>query len=61
MKQRTIAKEATVSGKALHSGAEVSLTIKPAPENTGIVFNVTACAFAPKEMVGRDGKERMDL
>lgn len=41
MKQRTIAKEATVSGKALHSGAEVSLTIKPAPENTGIVFKRT--------------------
>ncbi|MBO5255368.1 MAG: bifunctional UDP-3-O-[3-hydroxymyristoyl] N-acetylglucosamine deacetylase/3-hydroxyacyl-ACP dehydratase [Opitutales bacterium] len=41
MKQRTIAKEVTVSGKALHSGAEVSLTIKPAPENTGIVFKRT--------------------
>ncbi len=41
MKQRTIAKEASVSGKALHSGAEVVLTIKPAPENTGIVFKRT--------------------
>ncbi len=41
MKQRTIAKEASVSGKALHSGAEVTLTIKPAPENTGIVFKRT--------------------
>lgn len=41
MKQRTIAKEASIAGKALHSGAEVSLTIKPAPENTGIVFKRT--------------------
>ena len=38
MKQRTIVKEVGVSGKALHSGAEVSMTFKPAPENTGIVF-----------------------
>ncbi len=38
MKQRTILKEVSVVGKALHTGNEVSLTMKPAPENTGIVF-----------------------
>ncbi len=38
MKQRTVLREVTVSGKALHTGNEVSLTIKPAPVNTGIVF-----------------------
>ena len=38
MKQRTILREATTHGKALHTGQEVTLTIKPAPENHGIVF-----------------------
>ncbi len=38
MKQRTILREASISGTALHSAAEVTLTLKPAPENTGIVF-----------------------
>ncbi len=38
MKQRTILREATTHGKALHTGQEVTLTIKPAPENHGIIF-----------------------
>jgi len=38
MKQRTILREASVKGKSLHTGDEVTLTIKPAPENHGIVF-----------------------
>jgi len=38
MKQRTILREASISGTALHTAAEVTLTIKPAPENAGIVF-----------------------
>ncbi len=38
MKQRTINREVSISGKALHSGVDVTLTLKPAPENTGIVF-----------------------
>lgn len=38
MKQRTILREASISGTGLHSAAEVTLTLKPAPENTGIVF-----------------------
>lgn len=38
MKQRTIQKEASIRGKALHSGKDVTLTIKPAPVDTGIVF-----------------------
>ncbi len=38
MKQRTILREVSISGKALHTGNEVMLTIKPAPVNTGIVF-----------------------
>jgi UDP-3-O-[3-hydroxymyristoyl] N-acetylglucosamine deacetylase/3-hydroxyacyl-[acyl-carrier-protein] dehydratase len=38
MKQRTILREASINGKSLHTGEEVTLTIKPAPENHGIVF-----------------------
>lgn len=38
MKQRTILRDASVKGKALHTGEEVTLTLKPAPENHGIVF-----------------------
>src|SRR5690606_39104621 len=38
MKQRTILREVSTHGKALHTGAEVHLTLKPAPVNHGIVF-----------------------
>ncbi len=38
MKQRTLLREASIKGKALHTGEEVHLTLKPAGENTGIVF-----------------------
>lgn len=36
--QRTIAKEAQCAGISLHSGKQVQLKIKPAPENHGIKF-----------------------
>lgn len=36
--QRTIEKSITLKGIGLHTGAEVSLTFQPAPENTGFVF-----------------------
>ncbi len=32
-KQRTIQKAVSVSGKGLHTGAPVTLTFNPAPEN----------------------------
>ncbi len=38
MKQRTIQKDVSIRGKALHSGKDVTLTLKPAPVDTGIVF-----------------------
>jgi len=38
MKQRTILREASIKGTSLHTGEEVHLTFKPAPENHGIVF-----------------------
>jgi len=37
-KQKTISQEVTIQGIGLHSGQEVTLTIKPAPENYGIRF-----------------------
>lgn len=36
--QQTIAKETIIEGVGLHSGVSSILTLKPAPENTGIVF-----------------------
>ena len=37
-KQRTLAKEVTLSGKGLHSGVNVTITFKPAPANHGYKF-----------------------
>ena len=37
-KQQTIAKEVTRKGVGLHTGKEVTLTFKPAPENFGYAF-----------------------
>lgn len=36
--QRTLAAPFTCSGVGLHSGADVSITLKPAPANSGVVF-----------------------
>ncbi len=40
MKQTTIYKSISCSGVGLHSGKMVQLTLHPAPENTGIAFDV---------------------
>lgn len=37
-KQRTIKNEVTLKGVGLHTGKEVTLTFKPAPENNGYAF-----------------------
>lgn len=37
-KQKTIQKEISLSGVGLHTGKEVKLTFKPAPENNGYAF-----------------------
>lgn len=37
-KQRTIGKEISLTGVGLHTGKEVTLTFKPAPENYGYAF-----------------------
>ncbi len=38
MKQRTLLREVSIKGNALHTGDAVQLTLKPAPANHGIVF-----------------------
>jgi UDP-3-O-[3-hydroxymyristoyl] N-acetylglucosamine deacetylase / 3-hydroxyacyl-[acyl-carrier-protein] dehydratase len=38
MKQRTLAREISIQGTALHTGEAVTLTLKPAPADHGIVF-----------------------
>lgn len=38
MNQTTLAKPIEISGVGLHTGAEVNLKLKPAPENTGYIF-----------------------
>ena len=38
MKQTTISRIIETSGTGLHTGVEVNLTLKPAPENTGYIF-----------------------
>ncbi len=40
-KQRTLKRALTLKGKGLHTGLDVELTIKPAPENHGYVFKRT--------------------
>ena len=42
MKQRTLAREVSIKGNALHTGDAVTLTMKPAPAGHGIVFKRTA-------------------
>ncbi|MDD3885947.1 MAG: UDP-3-O-acyl-N-acetylglucosamine deacetylase, partial [Victivallaceae bacterium] len=47
-KQRTVKGTAAVSGIALHSGARVTVRVKPAPENSGIVFRRVDLPGAPE-------------
>jgi UDP-3-O-[3-hydroxymyristoyl] N-acetylglucosamine deacetylase/3-hydroxyacyl-[acyl-carrier-protein] dehydratase len=38
MKQRTLSRPVTIKGNALHTGEPVTLTLRPAPANHGVVF-----------------------
>ena len=46
-KQQTLASTITFSGKGLHTGAIVTMTVNPAAENHGIVFRRTDIEGAP--------------
>jgi len=48
MKQRTLAREVSIQGKALHTGEDVTLTLKPAPADHGIVFKRIDLSGAPE-------------
>ncbi len=47
-KQATLAEQVQLSGVGVHSGQEASLTLSPAPEDTGIVFVRTDLDGAPR-------------
>lgn len=46
--QKTLAKSITIKGIGIHSGCEVTLTLHPAMENTGIVFRRTDITGNPE-------------
>ncbi|WP_299580932.1 bifunctional UDP-3-O-[3-hydroxymyristoyl] N-acetylglucosamine deacetylase/3-hydroxyacyl-ACP dehydratase [uncultured Sunxiuqinia sp.] len=45
--QKTLAREFSLSGKGLHTGVEVNMTFKPAPENHGFKFQRIDLEGAP--------------
>ncbi|MFP6886900.1 MAG: UDP-3-O-acyl-N-acetylglucosamine deacetylase, partial [Opitutales bacterium] len=47
-KQRSIRRERSLNGKSLHTGEEVTLTLKPAEVNAGIVFRRVDLYGKPK-------------
>ncbi len=53
-KQATIGSEVSISGKGLHSGKLVTVTFKPAPENTSIMFRRTDLLDSPVVMANVD-------
>jgi UDP-3-O-[3-hydroxymyristoyl] N-acetylglucosamine deacetylase/3-hydroxyacyl-[acyl-carrier-protein] dehydratase len=46
--QRTIAQSGSIRGTALHTGAEVAVTLRPAPPGTGFVFRRVDLKDAPE-------------
>lgn len=53
-KQKTIAKEFSLSGNGLHTGNRAKIIVKPAAENAGIVFIRTDLPGQPRIKVGVD-------
>ena len=47
-RQQTIAKKVSINGIALHTGVRATLTLNPAPENTGIIFRRIDLAGKPE-------------
>jgi UDP-3-O-[3-hydroxymyristoyl] N-acetylglucosamine deacetylase / 3-hydroxyacyl-[acyl-carrier-protein] dehydratase len=48
MKQRTLSRPVTIKGNAMHSGEAVTLTLKPAPVNHGVVFKRIDLSGSPE-------------
>jgi UDP-3-O-[3-hydroxymyristoyl] N-acetylglucosamine deacetylase len=47
LKQRTLSSRISASGVGLHTGKKISLTLNPAPVNSGIIFKRTDLESAP--------------
>jgi UDP-3-O-[3-hydroxymyristoyl] N-acetylglucosamine deacetylase/3-hydroxyacyl-[acyl-carrier-protein] dehydratase len=47
LKQTTVAQAQSAKGQALHTGSDVTLTVKPAAANTGFIFKRTDLADEP--------------
>ena len=47
LKQRTLSSKIRATGVGLHTGKKISLTLNPAPTNSGIVFKRTDIKSAP--------------
>ena len=47
LKQRTLSSKISASGVGLHTGKKISLTLNPAPVNSGIIFKRTDLESAP--------------
>ena len=48
MKQRTLAREVSIQGNALHTGENVTLTLRPAAAGAGIVFRRIDLSGSPE-------------
>lgn len=48
MKQRTLSRPVSIKGSALHTGEAVTLTLKPAPVNHGVVFRRVDLSGSPE-------------
>jgi len=48
MKQRTLSRPVTIKGNALHTGEAVTLTLRPAPANHGVVFRRIDLSGSPE-------------
>ena len=58
MKQRTLAREVSIKGSALHTGDAVTLTMKPAPADHGVVFRRTDLHGSPEIRLLGDQADR---
>jgi len=53
-KQHTLHTDAVFQGRGLHTGEHVTIRLKPAPENTGIIFQRVDLPDSPRIQVGPD-------
>jgi UDP-3-O-[3-hydroxymyristoyl] N-acetylglucosamine deacetylase/3-hydroxyacyl-[acyl-carrier-protein] dehydratase len=59
-RQRTISRQARVSGVGLHSGVQTTVVFKPAPENSGVRFVRTDLPSRPEIIAGVEAAVRRE-